>query len=246
MNETLKGLYERKSIRRFELRPVSDEMRRQIIDAALQAPTAGNQTLYTILEIDDPALKARLAETCDNQPFIAKAPLVLVFLADCRRWYEMYRIAGAKPRAPGVGDLMLAFSDALIAAQNSVVAAHALGLSSCYVGDILEQKEEHVKLLGLDPWVVPAAMVVYGHAAGARVQRQKPPRFLRQYVVQKNGYHVPDEAELREAMRLREGPGYGFEDEITKFCARKYMSDFALEMTRSVAEYIKSFTPFDK
>lgn len=47
----------------------------------MQAPTAGNQMLYTILQITDQNLKERLAETCDHQPFIAKAPLVLVFLA---------------------------------------------------------------------------------------------------------------------------------------------------------------------
>ena len=43
----------------------------------MQAPTAGNQMLYTILDITDAALKARLADLCDHQPFIADAPVVL-------------------------------------------------------------------------------------------------------------------------------------------------------------------------
>ena len=42
--------------------------------------------LYSILDVTDQALKDRLSETCDHQPFIAKAPMVLVFLADYRRW----------------------------------------------------------------------------------------------------------------------------------------------------------------
>ena len=81
----------------------------------MQAPTAGNQMLYTILQITDQNLKERLAETCDHQPFIAKAPLVLVFLADFQRWYDAFASAGCHARLPAEGDLMLAVADACIA-----------------------------------------------------------------------------------------------------------------------------------
>ena len=46
----------------------------------------------------------------------------------------------ANPRIPGVGDLLLATTDATIAAQNAVVATESLGIGSCYIGDILEQR----------------------------------------------------------------------------------------------------------
>ena len=92
-------------------------------------------TLYTILDITDAALKARLSETCDHQPFIAEAPVVLVFCADYSRWFSLFRSDCAQTRAPGAGDLMLACCDALIAAQNAATAAEALGLGSCYIGD---------------------------------------------------------------------------------------------------------------
>lgn len=42
------------------------------------APTAGNQQLYTILDVTDQSLKEKLAITCDNQPFIAKGKMVLI------------------------------------------------------------------------------------------------------------------------------------------------------------------------
>ena len=93
-NEILKALSARKSVRVFTDRPVTAEERAAILEAAFQAPTAGNQQLYTILDITDQALKERLADLCDHQPFIAKAPLCLVFLADCRRWPRAYRAAG--------------------------------------------------------------------------------------------------------------------------------------------------------
>ena len=88
----------------------------------MNAPTAGNQQLYTIINVTDPKLKEQLSESCDHQPFIAKAPLVLVFCADCRKWYNAFLAYGCQPRKPGVGDLLLAVSDTNIAAQNAVMA----------------------------------------------------------------------------------------------------------------------------
>ena len=116
MNEVIRQLKERKSVRVFEERPVSVKEKEAILTAAMEAPTAGNQQLYTILDITDPKLKETLAETCDHQPFIAKAPMVLVFCADCRKWLDAYCEAGCSPRKPGAGDLMLAVTDTAIAA----------------------------------------------------------------------------------------------------------------------------------
>jgi len=47
-------------------------------------------------------------------PFIAKAPLVLIFLADYQRWYDCFNLNGCNPRKPGQGDILLASADALI------------------------------------------------------------------------------------------------------------------------------------
>ena len=70
--------------------------------------------------------------------------MVLIFCADCRKWYEAFQAAGCKPRLPGAGDLMLAVSDAMIAAQNAVTAAWSLGIGSCYIGDIMELSLIHI------------------------------------------------------------------------------------------------------
>ena len=71
MNEVLSQLHARKSVRAFLDRPISPEARRAILEAACAAPTAGNQQLYTILDITDQAVKDTLADTCGHQPFIA-------------------------------------------------------------------------------------------------------------------------------------------------------------------------------
>ena len=240
LNEVLHQLHARKSVRVFDDREISAEDRLAILTAATMAPTAGNQQLYTIIDVTDPELKARMVETCDHQPFIARAKLVLVFCADCRKWYEAFRTAGCAPRLPGAGDLLLAVSDANIAAQNAVTAAWSLGIGSCYIGDVMENCAAQRELLGLPKYVFPAAMVVFGYPAQQQLERKKPERSPLAQIVHENSYHQMDEADYREMFSDRCG-ARSYEDWMQAFCDRKYNSDFSREMTRSVAEYLKDF-----
>ena len=239
-NEVIRQLTERKSVRVFEERPIGEEEKTAILQAAMEAPTAGNQQLYTILDITDQSLKEELARTCDNQPFIAKAPLVLVFCADCRRWYDAYVEAGCEPRKPGAGDLMLAVTDTAIAAQNAVTAAWSLGIGSCYIGDIMERCEEHREILHLPEYVFPAAMAVFGYPTEQQMKRKKPRRFPIEEIVCENTYHRKTGEELRQ-MFTKECEPQKFDEWVGKFCNRKYNSDFAAEMSRSVEEYLKEY-----
>ena len=204
-NEILKALSARKSVRVFTDRPVTAEERAAILKVAFQAPTAGNQQLYTILDITDQKLKDTLAETCDHQPFIAQAPLVLIFCADCQKWYDAFAAGGCQPRKPGVGDLLLACSDANIAAQNAVTAAWSLGIGSCYIGDVMEQCETHRRLLHLPEYVFPAAMVVFGYPTAQQQSREKPRRRALPHIVHENGYRRLDGAALRTMFPMPSG-----------------------------------------
>lgn len=245
MNEVLMQIKNRKSVRVFEERQVEDEVKNEILNAALEAPTAGGMMLYSILDITDERLKERLSVVCDNQPFIAKAPLVLVFLADYQRWYDAYCFEGCNPRKPGEGDILLACADAIIAAQNTVVAAESLGVGSCYIGDIIENCETVRDLLDLPDYVLPAAMVVYGYPAESQRIRKKLVRFEKDYIVFKNKYRRLTKEEHREMHSIRNKKSGLLERDASEIikanCARKYMSDFSLEMNRSASEYLKKF-----
>lgn len=240
MNETIRQLMDRKSVRVFEEKPIGQQEKEAILNAAFAAPTAGNQQLYTILDITDPELKQQLSESCDHQPFIATAPMVLIFLADCRKWYNAFQAAGCTPRRPGAGDLLLAVSDANIAAQNAVAAAESLGIGSCYIGDIMENCETHRRMLHLPAYVFPAAMLVFGYPTRQQLEREKPKRVAMKHIVHENGYRELDGTELKE-MFLPWCGVKGFDDWMQAFCQRKYNSDFSREMTRSVERYLDDF-----
>lgn len=240
MNEIITALEARKSMRAYTGASVSPEKKKAILCAACAAPSAGNQQLYTILDITDQGLKDRLAVSCDNQPFIARAEIVLIFCADCQKWYDAYTAIGCTPRLPAVGDLMLAVTDCAIAAQNAVTAADSLGLGSCYIGDIMEQCETHREMLGLPEYVFPAVMLVIGEPAQQQRNRPKPRRCDLKHIVHENAYRRMDAGELREMLEYKAGQR-GYEEWLRAFCERKYQSDFSQEMSRSVAEYLKAF-----
>ena len=239
MNEVIRQLYERKSVRAFTEQEIEEEIVQEILQAAIHAPTAGNMQLYTILRISDPEILAKLSELCDHQPFIAKGKLVLLFLADYRKWQDAFRHAGCGIREPGAGDLILAIDDAVIAAQNAVTAAWSYGIGSCYIGDVMENMEQLRELLHLPELVFPAALLVFGYPTEQQEKRPKPERTLA-HMVQENTYQILNEEELKEQLCSKTG-GKAYDEWIRAFCQRKFDSDFSKEMTRSVQEYLKQW-----
>ena len=240
MNQVITQLYERKSVRAYTDQEIGQAEKAAILRAAVEAPTAGNQQLYTILDITDQAVKEKLVETCDHQPMIAQAKLVLVFCADCKKWYDGYLAAGCQTRKPGVGDLLLAASDALIAAQNAVTAAESLGIGSCYIGDIMENCEQQRSLLQLPAYVVPVGMVIFGYPTQQQKNRPKPERVKMEYIVHENSYKPLCDQALEEMWTSRAGEK-GYAAWMQAFCNRKYNSDFSREMTRSIEKYLEQF-----
>jgi FMN reductase (NADPH)/FMN reductase [NAD(P)H] len=256
-NPTLDLIHKRRSIRLYDPTPLSEQEKDAILSATLRAPTAGAMMLYTIIEVEDQALKDRLAETCDHQAFIASAPWLLLFLADYQRWMDLYTAAGCEsraaelgidPRQPGVGDLFLAFMDAMIAAQTAVIAAESLGIGSCYIGDIIEQWEAHQALFNLPRYTFPSALLCFGRPA-----KEPPgppvPRFERRFIVHKNAYRRFGPQELDElhlpfgvrSLAYKEYPN-GAQNIAQANYLRKFTADFSIEMTRSVKEILKNWS----
>jgi FMN reductase (NADPH)/FMN reductase [NAD(P)H] len=254
-NPTIDLLLARKSIRVYDDRPIQAAEKERILQAAMRAPTAGNMMLYSIIEVEDPALKDRLAETCDNQPFIAQAPLVLLFAADYQRWYDYYLSSGVEAlcqerslplRRPEEGDLLLACCDALIAAHTAVVAAEALGIGSCYIGDILERCEDHQEMFHLPQYVLPVTLICFGYPTPEQSARPQPNRFAPQFIVHKNTYQRLDAQGLEAMFQpwkqqiASHGPRKdGIENVGQMNYLKKFSAAFSIEMSRSVRAMIE-------
>ncbi len=254
MNAVIDTINSRISLRKYSEKSISDEDLDLIIHSAMRAPTAGNMMLYTILVIKDQQTKEKLVKTCDNQPFIAKAPVVLIFLADHQRWYDYYALCkvqdyckdnGINYEEPCEADLLLATSDAIIAAQNAVIAAESLNIGSCYIGDIIENYEVHRELFNLPKWTFPVAMLTLGYYP-QNMPRTPKERFSKPYVVYNENYKRLSNEELSDMFvksnnKLNPMNPYHANNFGQLMYGRKTGADFSKEMRRSVKEALKNW-----
>ena len=245
--DTFNVINNRISLRAYKNEPISKEHMNLILESAMRAPTAGNMMLYSIIVVEDAETKSKLSISCDNQPFIAKAPTVLIFLADMQRWFDYYKYSGVEEyckhnsldfTSPDEGDFVLSSTDAIIAAQNAVIAAEALGIGSCYIGDIVENCEIHKELFKLPDWTIPVGMLCLGYYPDDYT-RKISNRFDKKYIVFNESYARLTPEDFKDMYKDKDtlvAPANVFKAENfgQLMYARKTGASFSKEMTRSV------------
>ena len=156
MNDVLRAIQSRRSVRSFKSDPVPQEILDQIIEAGLYAPSGMGRQPAIILQITDPQVRDRLSRLNgeimgrEGDPFYG-APAVLVVLAD--RSVPTYLYDGSLV----MGNLML--------------AAHSLGVSSCWVHRAKEEFDrpegkEILASLGIQGDYEGIGHCILGYAAG--------------------------------------------------------------------------------
>lgn len=159
--EAIKG---RRSIRTFKATPVPEESLSEILKAASLAPSAGNFQAWEFIVVKDAALKLEICKAASNQTFVREAPINIVVCVN-QNWYSK----GYGKR----GKELFSICDASAATENLLLAAHGLGLGSCWVGDF---KDEVIsELLGLPENVRPVAIVPIGYSDKTPQSRVKRP-----------------------------------------------------------------------
>lgn len=233
-------IMKRKSVRDFLEQEVEAEKRQAIYDAILAAPTTENMMMYSVISVTDPEVRAKLS----RQPAMKRAPMVLVFCADYRRWAKIFDGRTESNRRPQEGEYQLAVVDAVVAAQNAVLAAESQGLSSVYLGDIMEHFEDRAAALGCPDGVVPLLTLCIGYATEAQLQRAPTRRYQQKYLIHDGQYQDFDRDELMEMLRDR-GQYESLEAMkpwLDKFTTRCVEGKGALERTRSIRAAIDSWS----
>ena len=258
MNPVIETILKRRSVRAYAEKPIELEVREDLLRATLRAPTAGNLMLYSIVEVTDQKIKDKLVKTCDNQPFIARAPLVWLFLADYQRWFDYFIASGVEElcqenkipmRKPQEGDLFLACCDALIAAQTAVIAAESLGLGSCYIGDIMENYEAHRELFNLPKYVFPICLLCFGYPTSQQMEREQTGRFDEEFILFENQYRRLTPQEFDEMFFETHAQVFHGREEVMGTrnvgqltYTRKFNAAFSIEMNRSVRAFLKTWS----
>jgi nitroreductase len=122
---------DRRSIRRYQSKPVEREKIEMCLEAARLAPSAENAQTWRFLVIDDPELKARFAKGAfsgiyANCRFAAEAPVLILILAKLD--FMANRLG---KQVQGIPFFLL---DIGIAGEHLVLQAEELGLGTCWLG----------------------------------------------------------------------------------------------------------------
>lgn len=118
MNETIKNILERRSIRKYQERPVEETLLNEVVKAGTYAPSGMNQQSAIILVVTKKEIRDKLSNLnakimgTDTDPFYG-APAVIVVLADKHSPTHVY--------------------DGSLVMGNMMIAAHSLGLGTCWI-----------------------------------------------------------------------------------------------------------------
>lgn len=188
LNDTIAGLLSHRSVRAFSDRPLPEGLIETLVAAAQSAPSSSNLQTFSVVAVENPQTKARLAEIAGGQKHVVEAPLVLVWLADLARLEEIGRRAGHPTDALSfLETLFVGIIDAALAAQNALVALESLGLGGVYLGAFRNRPVEVAELLGLPPNVLGVFGLAIGHPDPARPADVKP-RLSQRLVLHRERY----------------------------------------------------------
>lgn len=179
-------LNNRRTIRKYTEKAISDELLQQLMEQACRASNTGNMQTYSVVVTRDNAQKEALAPAHFNQPMIKQAPLVLTFCADYNRFTQWCVCRQAEPGYENFQSFLGAAIDAVAFAQTFAVAAEAAGLGICYLGTTTYNADKIIETLHLPRLVIPLVTLTVGYPAE---MPEQPDRLPLDAIVHQEFYH---------------------------------------------------------
>lgn len=153
--EVIEAIKTRRSIRKYKVESVPEEAVTTILDCGRWAPSAGNRQPWKFIVVRDSELKKRLGRALPAGAFVADAPLAIAVVID-----------PAESSHP--------VEDGAAVTQNMLLAAHALGLGSCWIGTYNSANEATAKeVLGVLPEHRLLSVIAIGYSAESPTKTRK-------------------------------------------------------------------------
>ncbi|MEW6595095.1 MAG: nitroreductase [Thermodesulfobacteriota bacterium] len=155
----LAAIYQRRSIRTFTSEPVGRDLLHEIIRAGIWAPSGLNNQPWRFVIVTDPATRAELARETRYSHIVLAAPALIAVYLDEGDMYDAvkdHQAAGA-------------------CIENMLLAAEALGLGAVWLGQILQNRENVRRLLGLPEGLDLMAVIAVGHPDRRDQQSSRKP-----------------------------------------------------------------------
>ena len=175
MNELIKQLQNRRSVREFTGEKIKEEDLKTILATAQRAANSVNGQQTSLIVVRDKEKLAKIAELCGGQKHIAQADAFVFVLVDFHRGVYASDSLGKRNIAPKSADgILVGAVDAGIVVNALQTAALALGYGSTVIGAIRKETKEFIKMLGLPEYVFPIVGSTLGVPVERKLTRVKP------------------------------------------------------------------------
>ena len=148
--DVYEAIRERYSVRRYETKPIPEEVLERALDAMRMAPSACNNQPWRFIVVRDETKRAEVADACMGQHWMADAPVII---AACGWESKAYQTMGGYWNSLAV--------DLAIAIDHLTLVAVAEGLGTCWIGAFDEGQLKQV--LGIPDNVLPVVLTTLGY-----------------------------------------------------------------------------------
>jgi FMN reductase [NAD(P)H] len=177
MNDVIKTMLNHRSIRSYKSDMIKEEDLDLILKCAQAAPSSINGQQMSIILIKDQEMKQKMSEIAGGQPYVAQAPVFMVFCADFYRAKLAAEKNGVDFKIINNLEATLVGSvDVGLAMQNAAIAAESLGLGIVNIGGIRSNTLEVARLLNLPEYVFPICGLVVGYPNDPSATKPRLPK----------------------------------------------------------------------
>jgi nitroreductase len=148
--DAMEAILSRRSIRNYTSQKVSDQLIKELLEAAMSAPSAGNEQPWHFVVINDRNLLEEIIRFHPYAGMLRKAQVAIFICVDL-----------------DLGDEGFLVQDGSAATENLLIAAHAKGLGAVWLGiyPLKERITGMLKLLDLPERILPLSLIAIGYPA---------------------------------------------------------------------------------
>ena len=189
MNEMIKKQLNHRTIREFKDQEIPEDVYNTLLEVAQRTASSTAMQQSSIIRVSDTQLKKEIAQI-GNQEYIARAPILLIFIVDTYRNHQIAVEQGHDLSSSGDMDRFFqGFTDATLAAQNMINAAESMDLGTVVLGSVLNDPWKLCELLQLPKYTFPVLGLGIGYP---NQDPQLKPRMDMKFRVFDNKYEKMD------------------------------------------------------
>lgn len=160
--DTLARVLARRTHRRYDGRPVPEDLLQTLLACAFSASAKSDLQQSGVILVRDPAKRAAIAGWIPDMPWIAQAPVFMVWIGDSRRIRRICAMRGKPFGNDHLDSFLNATADSALAMQTFILSAEAVGLGCCAISAVRNHAQALADLLEMPEWVFPLAGLCVG------------------------------------------------------------------------------------